>query len=260
MARVAGKVVIVTGAANGLGRSMAAALVREGARGVVLTDVDTKAGEEAAAELRAAGHDARFMAHDVTSEAAWADVLGATLAAFGRIDVLVNNAGGGTYSDIETCSPEEFRRVVATNLEGTFLGTQAVVKAMKETGGGSIVNISSIASMVGSPNLVAYCAAKAGIEAMTRSVAVYCGERRYGIRVNSVHPGLIDTRSGSEMARLATGQDEETALGIFASFHPIGRIGVPEDIAQAVLYLASDDSSFVTGASLVVDGGMTARP
>lgn len=260
MGRVAGKIVIVTGAANGLGRAMADALAREGAGGVVLTDIDVAAGEQAAAALREAGHDARFIRHDVCSEAEWAAVLEATIAAHGRVDVLVNNAGGGTYSDIESCTLAEFRKVVAVNLDGTFLGTQAAVKAMKETGGGAIVNISSVAAMVGSPNLVAYCAAKAGIQALSRSAAVYCGERRYGIRINSIHPGLIDTRSGREMARLATGQDDETAIGIFAGLHPIGRIGVPEDVAQAVLYLASDDSAFVTGASLVVDGGMTARP
>lgn len=260
MGRVADKVVIVTGAANGLGRAMAVALAREGARGVVLTDIDVAAGEAAAAELRKSGCDARFARHDVCSEADWAAIMDLTVGAYGRCDVLVNNAGGGTYSDIETCTPEEFRRVVALNLEGTFLGTQAAVKVMKQNGGGSIVNISSVAAMVGSPNLVAYCAAKAGIQALTRSAAVYCGERKYNIRMNSVHPGLIDTLSGREMARRATGQDDETALGIFATFHPIGRIGQPEDVAQAVVYLASDDSSFVTGTSLVVDGGMTARP
>lgn len=260
MGRVKDKICLVTGAAHGLGLAIAQALAAEGAAEVVVTDVDAVAGEQAAASIRAAGRAAHFLPHDVRRPEQWQAVFDYTLGRHGRVDVLVNNAGLGTYSDIETCTLEEFRNVNAINLEGTFIGMQMAVRAMKDAGGCSIINISSVAALCGTPSLVAYTASKAGVHMMTKSAAVYCGMKGYKIRINSLHPGLIDTRAGREMARLATGQDDDTALGIFAEMHPIGRIGIPDDIAKAVLYLASEDSSFCTGSALVVDGGMTARP
>lgn len=259
MARIKGKVAVVTGAAHGLGRAIAQALAAEGATEVIATDVDKAAGEQTVEEMRRAGFAASFHEHDVRSPEQWQAVFDYALGRHDSLDVLVNNAGLGTYSDIETCTLDEFRFVNAVNLEGTFIGTQMAVRAMKKTGG-SIINISSVAAMCGTPNLLAYTASKAGVHMMTKSAAVYCGMAGYKIRINSVHPGLIDTRAGREMVRLATGQDEEAALDFFRQMHPIGRIGVPGDIAQAVLFLASDESSFCTGSALVVDGGMTARP
>lgn len=258
MARVQDKIALVTGAANGLGRATATLLAREGAM-VLLTDIDDANGEAAAAAIRAAGGHARYCHHDASSPDDWAAVLGRIREAHGRLDILVNNAGGGTYNDIETVGLAEWRRIMAINLDATFIGTQSAIKWMKETGGGSIINVSSVAAFSGAPNLAAYCAAKAGINMMSKSAAVYCGQKGYNIRINVVHPGLIETKAGVEMARLATGAgSDEEAIAMFTALHPIGRIGQPDDIAKGILYLASDDSSFVTGSSLIIDGGFTA--
>jgi NAD(P)-dependent dehydrogenase (short-subunit alcohol dehydrogenase family) len=258
MGRVQDKIALVTGAANGLGRATAELLAREGAL-VLLTDIDDASGEAAAAAICANGGQARYMHHDASKPEDWEAVLGALRQAHGRLDILVNNAGGGTYNDIETVTLPEWRRIMSINLDATFIGTQAAIRWMKETGGGSIVNVSSVAAFVGSPNLAAYCAAKAGINLMSKSAGVYCGQKGYGIRVNAVHPGLVETKAGIEMARLATGaSSDEDAIAMFTGLHPIGRIGQPDDIAQGILYLASDESSFVTASNLVIDGGFTA--
>lgn len=258
MARVLDKTILITGAANGLGAAAARALSREGAM-VWLSDIDDAAGASVANEIKAAGGRARYVHHDVSQPDEWERIFAQMRAAHGRLDVLVNNAGGGTYNDIESVSFQEWRRIMSINLDATFLGTQMAIKWMKETGGGSIVNVSSIAAFIGSPNLAAYCAAKAGIHLLSKSSAVYCGQRGYKIRVNSIHPGLVDTKAGKEMARLATGlPTDEQAIAAFTALHPIGRIGIPDDIANGILYLASDESSFVTGTHLVIDGGFTA--
>ncbi|MBR0567518.1 glucose 1-dehydrogenase [Azoarcus sp. L1K30] len=258
MGRVQDKIALVTGAANGLGRATAELFAREGAI-VLLTDIDDRNGEATAAAICANNGRARYMHHDASKPEDWNSVLDALRHAHGRLDILINNAGGGTYNDIETVTLAEWRRIMSINLDATFIGTQAAIRWMKETGGGSIVNVSSVAAFVGSPNLAAYCAAKAGINLLSKSAGVYCGQKGYGIRVNSVHPGLVETKAGVEMARLATGAgSDEEAIAMFTGLHPIGRIGQPDDIAQGILYLASDDSSFVTGSSLVIDGGFTA--
>lgn len=258
MKRVEGRIALVTGAANGLGRAIAEALAREGA-GVLLTDIDDHHGEEAARQIRAAGGQAEYCHHDASSAADWAEVMRRLRDTHGRLDILVNNAGGGTYNDIETLELEHWRRIIAINLDSTFIGTQSAIRWMKETGGGNIINVSSVAAFSAAPNLAAYCAAKAGISMMSKSAAVYCGQKGYNIRINVVHPGLIETRSGIEMARLATGAErDEDAIAAFTALHPIGRIGRPEDIANGIIYLASDESSFVTAASLIIDGGFTA--
>ena len=257
MARLKDKIVLVTGAAMGLGSAMAKRLAREGAF-IFATDIADAAGAAVVAEIVAAGGRAEYLHQDVTQPEAWDAVFARIRAAHGRLDVLVNNAGGGTYNDIESVSFQDWRRIMAINLDATFLGTQLAIKWMKTTGGGSIVNVSSIAAFIGSPNLAAYCAAKAGIQMLSKSAAVYCGQKGYGIRVNSIHPGLIDTQSGREMAHLATGLPEEQAIAAFAGMHPLGRIGQPDEIANGVLYLASDEASFVTGTHLIIDGGFTA--
>ncbi|ATE61240.1 glucose 1-dehydrogenase [Thauera sinica] len=258
MKRVEGKIALVTGAANGLGRATAAVLAREGAL-VLLTDIDDAGGEAAAEGIRAAGGKARYCHHDASSPDDWASVLARLDEAHGRLDILVNNAGGGTYNDIETVSLEQWRRIMAINLDATFIGTQSAIRWMKNTGGGNIINVSSVAAFSAAPNLAAYCAAKAGINMLSKSAAVYCGQKGYNIRINVVHPGLIETRSGVEMARLATGAArDEDAIAMFTALHPIGRIGQPDDIANGILYLASDESRFVTASSLIIDGGFTA--
>lgn len=257
MNRVAGKTILVTGAANGLGREAARLLAAEGAS-VWLTDIDDAGGNQTVAEITGSGGKARYLHHDVSSPEAWGTVFDTLRAEAGKLDVLVNNAGGGTYNDIETVTFEEWRRVMAINLDATFLGTQKAIQWMKETGGGSIVNVSSVAAFSGAPNLAAYCAAKAGILMLSKSSAVYAGQKGYRIRVNSIHPGLVDTKAGKEMAMLATGAPEEQAIQAFTGLHPIGRIGQPIDIANGILFLASDESSFMTGAHLVIDGGFTA--
>lgn len=257
MNRVAGKTILITGAANGLGRETAKLLAAEGGT-VWLTDIDDAGGNAVLAEITEAGGQAHYLHHDVSSPEAWDAVFATLKARETRLDILVNNAGGGTYNDIETVTFAEWRRIMSINLDSTFLGTQLAIKWMRETGGGSIVNVSSVAAFSGAPNLAAYCAAKAGIHMLSKSAAVYSGQKGYQIRVNSVHPGLVDTKAGKEMAMLATGAPEEQAVQAFTALHPIGRIGKPIDIANGILYLASDESSFVTGTHLIIDGGFTA--
>lgn len=258
MNRVAQKTVLITGAANGLGKETAKLLAAEGAT-VWMTDIDDAAGKEVAAEINGDGGRASYLHHDVAMPEAWESVFGTIREHHSKLDILVNNAGGGTYNDIETVTFAEWRRIMSINLDATFLGTQMAIKWMKETGGGSIVNVSSVAAFIGSPNLAAYCAAKAGIHLLSKSAAVYSGQKGYNIRINSVHPGLVDTKAGKEMAMLATGlPTEEQAIQAFTALHPIGRIGKPIDIANGILYLASDEASFVTGTHLIIDGGFTA--
>jgi len=258
MGRVKDKVAVVTGAAQGLGAAMCAALAREGAV-VFGTDIDQERGTRAMEDLRAQGLRARFLPHDVTREADWRRVMDEVLAQAGRLDVLVNNAGGGTGNDIENTDLARWRQIIALNLDSAFLGTQCAIRIMKQSRGGSIVNVSSVGGLVGTASLVAYSSAKAGVRLLTKCAAVHCGQRGYGIRINSLHPGLTRTVSGIDMAVKATGLPEQEAEKVLASFHPIGRIGEPGEIAAGVVFLASDESSFMTGSELVIDGGYTAQ-
>jgi 3(or 17)beta-hydroxysteroid dehydrogenase len=253
MGRVEGKIAIVTGAASGIGRACAGHLAREGAT-VVLTDRDA-AGGRAAAEALGAPHV--FHALDVTDPAAWASVVDETVRALGRLDVLVNAAGIATLHDIERTTLDEWRLVNAVNGEGTFLGCQAAIRAMKATGGGSIINVSSVAGIVADPDMAAYCASKGAVRLLTKAVALHVARAGYGIRCNSVHPAFVNTPMVDAMiaaagARGLTRAKLERAV-------PLGRIGEPDDVAHLVVYLASDESSFVTGAELVIDGGLSAR-
>jgi 3(or 17)beta-hydroxysteroid dehydrogenase len=253
MKRVDGKIAIVTGAASGIGRACARRLADEGAH-VVLTDRDVPGGEAAAAAL---GAPHGFRALDVTDPAAWASVVDETVRARGRLDVLVNAAGVAVMNDIERATLDEWRFVNGVNGEGTFLGCQAAVRAMKATGGGSIINVSSVAGIVADPDLAVYCASKGAVRLLTKSVALHAARAGYGIRCNSVHPAFIDTPMlggllGATSDRGLTRSKLERAI-------PLGRIGEVDDIAHLVVYLASDESRFVTGAELVVDGGLTAR-
>ena len=233
-----GRVAIVTGGSRGIGEAYVRALHGAGAR-VVVADVLSGEGEALAADL---GGDARFAELDVTDEAAWTRVVADTLGYFGAVDVLVNNAGIANAAPIEHFTLEKWNAVLAVNLTGTFLGCRAVVPAMKAAGRGSIVNVSSVEGLRGSPHLHGYTASKFAVRGLTKSLAVELGPS--GIRVNSIHPGLILT----EMT---------TRIDPDALIVPLSRPGVPADLAGALLFLAGDASAYVTGTETVVDGGMT---
>ena len=245
--RVEGKVALVTGAGSGLGRADAIALAREGAR-VVVSDVNEVGGKETAEAIGAA---ARFLRHDVREEEDWQRVVAETQRAFGRLDVLVNNAGLVVFSSVEDCTLDDFRRLNAVMSEGTFLGCKHAIPAMRASGGGSIVNVASVAAIKGVAPIIAYTAAKGAIRSMTRSVAVHCQERGYRIRCNVILPGAHDTpMTRQALAQLPGG---EAAL---EQIHARGQ-GRPEDVANLVLFLASEESRQITGAELVIDNGET---
>ncbi|HEX2114533.1 MAG TPA: glucose 1-dehydrogenase [Alphaproteobacteria bacterium] len=252
MARLQDKVAIVTGAAQGIGQATAALLIEEGAH-VVLTDAAVRAGEEAAARL---GPRAAFKALDVTDAAQWERVIGETEAEFDGLDILVNNAGIVLLKDIETTSLDEWRHIHAVNLDGPFLGCKHAIPAMKRRGGGSIINVSSIAGMIGHHSLAAYCSSKGGLRLLTKSVALHCARRGYNIRCNSVHPSFVATAMVESM--IETARDPEKMREAVTRAAPLGRLGEPIDVARTILFLASDESVFTTGAEFVVDGGATA--
>lgn len=245
MARLQDKIAIVTGGAQGQGAAISAAFVAEGAR-VVIADVAEELGEKLAAEL---GDAAVFARHDVSSEESWERVVARAAEAFGPVDVLINNAGILMFSDIDTMSLADYERVIGVNQTGTWLGMRAVLPTMKRNGGGSIVNASSVEGLGGMPTLSAYVASKWAIRGMTKAVAMEAGSR--GIRVNSVHPGMIDTA----MTRVHGG---DVAMEYGASKVALKRVGQPADLVGVYVFLASDESSFVTGAEIAVDGGATA--
>lgn len=258
MGRVQGKVAIVTGAASGMGEASAQLLAREGAA-VVISDLQGDKGKAVAESIVAAGGRGLHVEHDVTSEESWRNVMAKTLEAFGGLDILVNNAGvGAPFGSVEDLSLDDWRKVMAVNMEGVFLGTKYGIEAIRKTGrGGSIVNFSSTMGIVGSPSTAAYVASKGGVRLFTKSAALHCAKERYGIRVNSVHPGWIRTpMSSAALDNLAqAGSAGNKALDLT----PLGRIGEPDDVAYGVLYLASNESSFVTGTELVIDGGYLAQ-
>lgn len=252
MHRLEGKVALVTGGGSGLGAASVRRMHAEGAF-VWITDRIVEGGEALAQEL---GERAVFRRLDVTKEAAWIETIDAIEAAHGKLDILVNNAGVGVVADIETTTIEQWRFVHAVNVEGTFFGCKHGIRLMKKTGG-SIINVSSVAGIAGDPNLTAYCSSKGAVRTLTKSVAMHCARKKYGIRVNSLHPAFIDTPMVG--AIVASAKDQEKARAGLARAIPLGRIGEPEDIAAAVAYLASDDAKFVTGSELVVDGGLLAQ-
>lgn len=258
--RVEGKIALITGGAQGLGEAAARMLAREGAR-VALTDINLAGAEKVAASLNEKRKGTAIaISHDVTSESGWANALAATEKAFGGLHVLVNNAGIGLTKDLEDISLEEWRHVHAIDLDGVFLGCKLSValmaKTVKASGlGGSIVNISSIAGIIAGHNMAAYNSAKAGVRHLSKSVALYCAKKGYGIRSNSVHPVFIATPI---LDGLVQRYGKEEAYAKLGRQVPLGHIGEPDDIAYAVLYLASDESKFITGAELKVDGGISA--
>jgi 3(or 17)beta-hydroxysteroid dehydrogenase len=250
MSELTGQVAIVTGGASGIGAATVKLLAEAGAT-VISADIQQPAKD-------APGH---FVQHDVASEEAWKSLLGDTLARHGRLDILVNNAGvSGGWSNIETTTLEQWRRTESINSEGVFLGCKYAVEGMKKTGPdkaaskGSIVNVSSVAALIGSAGPAAYCASKGAVRLLSKSVAAYCAEQKYGIRCNSVHPGGVDTAIFNPLWQ-AMGHEQGKAM--LGAHHPIGRMAEPEDLGEMILWLASDRSSFVTGAEFVADGGLT---
>lgn len=258
--RVEGKIALITGSAQGLGEAAARMLAREGAK-VVITDVNAKGAAAVAASINEQRKGfAISLAHDVTKEKEWAAAIAETEKAFGGLHVLVNNAGIGLTKDFLDISLEEWRKVHAIDLDGVFMGCKAAIpliaKTVKDGGpGGSIVNISSISGIIAGHNMAAYNSAKAAVRHLSKSVALYCAKRNLNIRCNSVHPVFIATPILDGLVQRFGKEEAYAKLGRQV---PLGKIGEPDDIAYAVLYLASDESKFVTGAELKVDGGISA--
>ena len=255
-ARIEGKIALITGAASGIGLATSHMMAAQGGS-VILTDLNAEAGERAAHAISASGGIATFRQHDVTSEPDWISVAEFVETLHGRLDILVNNAGVGTTGSIEETTLDQWRAIHAVNSEGPFLGCKYALDLLKKNKtGGSIINVSSVAGIIGAPNLAAYCSSKASVRLLTKSVALHCARKAYGIRCNSVHPSYTDTPMVDEMVENHRTPDRyKSAL---ESASPMGRLGDVEDIASAILYLASDDTKFTTGSEIVVDGGLTA--
>ncbi|HEX9159857.1 MAG TPA: SDR family oxidoreductase [Rhizomicrobium sp.] len=258
--RINGKVALITGAAQGLGEATARLFVREGAR-VAVTDINFDRLARVAGTLNEErSGSAIAIAHDVTQAEQWQDALAETERCFGALHVLVNNAGIGLTKDFESVTLEDWRRVHAIDLDGVFLGSKLALplmaKSVKASGlGGSIVNISSISGIIAGHNMAAYNSAKAAVRHLSKSVALHCAKRGYGIRCNSVHPVFIATPILDGLVERLGREEAYAKLGRQV---PLGHIGEPDDVAYAVLYLASDESKFVTGAELKIDGGISA--
>ena len=249
MARLEGKVALISGGARGQGAAEAKLFALEGAK-VILGDILDEEGKSTEAEIKAAGGDAKYIHLNVTSEQDWDKAVNEATSGYGKLDILVNNAGILLRKGIEETSAEEWDRIQDVNSKGVFLGTRAVIPEMRKVGGGSIVNISSVAGLIGSTS-AAYGASKGAVRLLTKSTAVQYGPEK--IRCNSVHPGLIDT----DMVHDIFSNEERMSNRI--AITPLGTFAEPKDVAFAVLFLASDESRFVTGSELVIDGGTTAK-
>jgi NAD(P)-dependent dehydrogenase (short-subunit alcohol dehydrogenase family) len=251
MERVAGKIALVTGGASGIGRASAMMLAREGAR-VAVSDINLDGAREVADEI---GENAVAIAHDVTDETAWTMALDTVVAAFGGLHVLVNCAGSAINGTVEETSLEDWRALHALDLDSVFLGCKHAIRHIAASGGGSIVNISSISGIIAGHNLAAYNSAKAGVRHLSKSVALHCAREANGVRCNSVHPAFVDTPILDEILKRGT---REEGLERLARQIPLGIVGEPDDVAHAVVYLASDETRFMTGSELVIDGGVSA--
>ncbi|MCH2499457.1 MAG: glucose 1-dehydrogenase [Dehalococcoidia bacterium] len=248
--RLENKVALISGGARGMGAVEAKMFVQEGAK-VVIGDVLDEDGKQTESEINETGGECVFVHLDVTDETAWQDAVAAAVDRFGKLDILVNNAGIARINNVEDTTSDEWDLVMDINAKGVFLGTKAAIPEIRKAGGGSIVNISSIAGLTGG-RTSSYAASKGAVRLLTKSSAIqYAGE---GIRCNSVHPGVIETPMTTPMML-----NTQEGRDLNASRHPLGRVGQPEDIAYGVLFLASDESSFMTGSELVIDGGLTAQ-
>jgi len=252
--RLEGKVAVVTGAGSGIGRAIALRFAQEGAR-VVIAEVNRDAGASAESEIRAEGGSALFVPTDVSRAADVEAMVRRTVAEFGRLDVLVNNAAIQILGRLDDTSEEDWDRLQSVNLKGVFLCSKYAIPEMLRSGGGSIVNIASVLALVGDPDLAAYCAAKGGVLALTRAAALAYGPA--GIRVNAICPGDVDTPMVRDYFN--KDPDPEGLRRQVSSKYALRRIAEPREIAEAALYLASDASSFVTATALVIDGGLTAK-
>lgn len=260
-----GKVALITGGARGLGAAIATTLTSAGAS-VLITDILEEQGAAMAAQINDAGGAAAFCRHDVTNEKDWENAVANAVKTFGGLDIVVNNAGIEICALVENTDLQQFQRILDVNVTGVFLGLKHAAKVMQPGGaagcGGSIINLSSVAGLRGYAALSAYCASKGAVRLLTKSAAVEFGNLKYGIRVNSIHPGLIQTDMGAAVVEgfIATGlaRDPTQVMAAFERGTPLGMTGTPDDIAKATLFLASDQSPWVTGSEVVVDGGATA--
>ena len=253
MGRLEGKTALVTGAASGIGLQTSIRLAEEGAL-VMMTDINHEEGLQQAEKI---GANATFLKLDITEEEEWISVLDETVKRFDRLDILVNSAGMVLIADVEQITLEDWRKVHAVNLDGTFLGCKHGVRVMKEFGAGSIINLSSVSGMIGGFNLAAYNSSKGAVRMLTKSVALHCARAGYGIRCNSIHPTFIETPMLESMIR--DSPDPEKARHTLVRQVPLRRIGKPDDVANMIVYLASDESTFVTGTEMVIDGGVIAQ-
>jgi 3(or 17)beta-hydroxysteroid dehydrogenase len=253
MGRVDSKVAIITGGSQGLGEASARALYNEGAS-VVIADINIVLGQALAAEL---GDRALFVELDVTCESAWQKVIATTLAQWGRLDILVNNAGIVLLGTIEDTSLNDLRKIQAVNIEGPFLGCKHAIPIMAKNGGGSIINMSSVAALSGTPAFAAYSATKGAVRSLTQTVATHCNMRNNGIRCNSIHPGGMDTPLIASLMSLAE-QSPMAAEMLMQTAEQSEAVGKPEDVANAVVYFSSNESSFVNGSLLTIDNGFMA--
>ena len=259
MGKLDGQVALITGGTKGIGEAAVRLFVQEGAR-VVLCGRTREGGERIAAELNADGAQrAAFFALDVTDYENWKQAVSFAKETFGKLNILINNAGISFRETLAETTPESWEKTIATNQTGVYYGMQLCIAAMAENGeAGAIVSTASIDGVVGDADFFSYCATKAAVQAMTRCGALYCGQKGLNIRVNAVAPGYILTPMAEEDAR-QNGQTIEEYCREFIALHPVGRLGTPEEVAKAYLYLACEDSSFVTGTTLMVDGGYTAQ-
>lgn len=261
---LSGKVAVVTGAAGGIGAAIACAFAKAGVK-VVLGDIQVDKGQEVSKRINEDGGSSVFVTHDTTDEVAWTNIIDIALDTFGGLDILVNNAAIEQACFIENIETADIEKLMKVNVTGVLIGHKHAVRAMKPGGragkGGSIVNISSVAGLIGTPGLGVYSASKGAIRLLTKAAAVEFGRLGYGIRVNSIHPGFVDTDMGVKLL------DDFTSLGMFKdrtdayiqmkAAHPLGITGLPSDIANAALFLASDMSRWMSGSELVADGAMT---
>ena len=253
MGRVSNKVIIITGAASGLGKADAIRLSEEGAK-LVLTDINVQEGEQVVKECK---NEALFFEQDVSQEKSWSDLIKTTLSEFGKLDVLVNNAGIAQIGNIESTTTDQWRDILRVNLDSVFFGCRAAIPEMSKSGGGSIINMSSTTALIGLSPYLAYSAAKGGIRSMTKSIAIHCQEQKNNIRCNSIHPGSIFTPMVDDALKNLAGiklMDQEDPE---ATRKAMG-IGEPLDVANLVLFLASEESKHINGAELVIDNGATA--
>lgn len=260
--RFEGRVVCITGAAKGIGRQAALSFAAEGAV-IVATDIEAETGQTLVSDIEAAGGTARFIAHDVTSEEAWIGVIESIKSEHGKLDVLINNAGIGMTGLVHEMELELWRKMMAVNVDGVFLGVKHTLPLMRAAGSGNIINVSSVAGIRSTANFSCYCATKAAVKSFTKSVALECAAAKDGIRVNSIHPGIIstaiwDTLIGTEASDTSNMPRDATLAGMTSEAVPFGRTGTIQEIVNGMLFLASDESSYMHGAELVLDGGLTA--